>query len=86
MDAEKENRRVRDGEVVTACQQACPTEALVFGDLNDASSRAAQMRKSPLEYPLLAELNTRPRTTYLAKLTNPNPKLGGAPAAAEHHG
>jgi molybdopterin-containing oxidoreductase family iron-sulfur binding subunit len=62
---------------VTACQQACPTEALVFGDLNDPSSRAAAMRKSPLEYPLLAELNTRPRTTYLAKLTNPNPALEG---------
>ena len=77
MHAEKENRRVRDGEVVTACQQACPTEALVFGDLNDPSSRAAQMRKSPLEYPLLAELNTRPRTTYLAKLTNPNPAIQG---------
>jgi MoCo/4Fe-4S cofactor protein with predicted Tat translocation signal len=77
MHAEKENRRVRDGEVVTACQQACPTEALVFGDLNDPTSRAAQMRKSPLEYPLLAELNTRPRTTYLAKLTNPNPALEG---------
>ncbi|HEY3348826.1 MAG TPA: TAT-variant-translocated molybdopterin oxidoreductase [Thermoanaerobaculia bacterium] len=75
MDAEKENRRVRDGEVVTACQQACPTEALVFGDLNDPSSRAAKMRKEPLEYPLLAELNTRPRTTYLAKLTNPNPEI-----------
>jgi molybdopterin-containing oxidoreductase family iron-sulfur binding subunit len=75
MDAEKENRRVRDGEVVTACQQACPTEALVFGDLNDPTSRAAKMRKEPLEYPLLAELNTRPRTTYLAKLTNPNPEI-----------
>jgi MoCo/4Fe-4S cofactor protein with predicted Tat translocation signal len=77
MDAEKESRRVRDGEVVTACQQACPTEALTFGDLNDPTSRAAKMRKEPLEYPLLAELNTRPRTTYLAKLTNPNPALEG---------
>ncbi len=77
MHAEKENRRVKDGEVVTACQQACPTEALVFGDLNDPTSRAAKMRKEPLEYPLLAELNTRPRTTYLAKLTNPNPALAG---------
>jgi MoCo/4Fe-4S cofactor protein with predicted Tat translocation signal len=77
MHAEKENRRVRDGEVVTACQQACPTEALVFGDLNDPTSRAAKMRKEPLEYPLLADLNTRPRTTYLAKLTNPNPAIQG---------
>jgi len=77
MHAEKESRRVRDGEIVTACQQACPTEALVFGDLNDPASRAAKMRKEPLEYPLLAELNTRPRTTYLAKLTNPNPAIQG---------
>ncbi len=77
MHAEKEGRRVRDGEVVTACQQACPTEALVFGDLNDPTSRAAKMRREPLEYPLLGELNTRPRTTYLAKLTNPNPAIQG---------
>lgn len=75
MHAEKENRRVRDGEVVTACQQACPTEALVFGDLNDPTSRAAKLREDPLEYPLIGELNTRPRTTYLAKLTNPNPEI-----------
>jgi len=73
--AEKENRRVRDGEIRTACQQVCPTEALVFGDLNDASSKVAALKKEPLNYALLAELNTRPRTTYLAKLANPHPSL-----------
>ena len=77
MDAEKENRRVRDGEVLTACQQVCPTEALVFGDVNDPSSKVSKLRKEPLEYPLLGELNTRPRTTYLAKLTHPNTDLLG---------
>jgi molybdopterin-containing oxidoreductase family iron-sulfur binding subunit len=73
--AEKENRRIRDGQVITACQQACPTEAIVFGDLNDARSKVAQLKKQPLDYSMLGELNTRPRTTYLAKVTNPNSEL-----------
>ena len=72
MDAEKENRKVRDGEVLTACQQVCPTEALVFGDINDPASKVAKLKAEQLNYGMLAELNTRPRTTYLAKLTNPN--------------
>jgi MoCo/4Fe-4S cofactor protein with predicted Tat translocation signal len=75
MDAEKENRRVRDGEVLTACQQVCPTEALVFGDINDPASKVAKLKAEQLNYGMLAELNTRPRTTYLAKLTNPNRDL-----------
>jgi MoCo/4Fe-4S cofactor protein with predicted Tat translocation signal len=74
IEAEKEGRRIRDGDVVTACQAVCPTEAIVFGDLNDPESRVNQSRASPLNYALLAELNTKPRTTYLAKLTNPNPE------------
>jgi molybdopterin-containing oxidoreductase family iron-sulfur binding subunit len=76
--AEFEDRRIRDGEVVTACQAACPTRAIVFGDLNDPASRVARLRADPRNYSLLAELNTRPRTTYLAKLSNPNPELEGA--------
>jgi molybdopterin-containing oxidoreductase family iron-sulfur binding subunit len=73
--AEKEDRAVRDGEVVTACQAACPAGAIVFGDINDAGSRVAKLKADSLNYGLLTELNTRPRTTYLAKLKNPNPEL-----------
>jgi Fe-S-cluster-containing dehydrogenase component len=69
--AEKDNRRIRDGEVRTACQQACPTEAITFGDLNDPNSAIAKLKRSPLDYSMLGELNTRPRTTYLAKVSNP---------------
>ena len=75
IEADKAGRRIRDGEVVTACQAACPTGAISFGDLNDPASRVRALKASPLDYALLAELNTRPRTTYLAKLTNPNPAL-----------
>jgi molybdopterin-containing oxidoreductase family iron-sulfur binding subunit len=75
IEAEKGNRRLVDGEVVTACQAACPTRAIVFGDLNDPHSQVNQVKASPLNYALLSELNTRPRTTYLAKLSNPNPEL-----------
>jgi molybdopterin-containing oxidoreductase family iron-sulfur binding subunit len=73
--ADKENRRVRDGEVVTACQAVCPTRAITFGDLNDAWSAVNKQKASPLDYPLLHELNTEPRTSYLAKLRNPNPEV-----------
>jgi len=70
--AEKEDRQIRDGEIVTACQAACPAEAIVFGDINDPNSRVTKTKASPLNYGLLTDLNTRPRTTYLARLKNPN--------------
>ncbi len=75
IEAEKENRPIRDGEVLTACQQACPTKAIVFGNLNDPESLIVQQKQSPLNYGLLVELGTRPRTTYLAAVRNPNPEL-----------
>jgi molybdopterin-containing oxidoreductase family iron-sulfur binding subunit len=76
--AEREGSRpIRDGEVVTACQQACPSDAIVFGDRNDAESRVAAAKRDPRNYALLAELGTRPRTTYLAMVRNPNPELAG---------
>jgi molybdopterin-containing oxidoreductase family iron-sulfur binding subunit len=73
--SQKEGRRLADGEVLTACQAACPAEAIVFGDLADAGSKVKRWKASPLHYALLAELNTGPRTTYLAALRNPNPAL-----------
>ncbi len=75
IQAELEHRSIQDGEVVTACQAACPAEAIVFGDINDPGSKVTAYKASPLNYGLLTELNTFPRTTYLAKLRNPNPAL-----------
>jgi molybdopterin-containing oxidoreductase family iron-sulfur binding subunit len=71
IEAEQLGRQLRDGEVVTACQAVCPAQAISFGDLNDAASEVRRTKASPRNYALLAELNTRPRTTYLARVTNP---------------
>ena len=73
--AKLEDRSIRDGEVVTACESACPTQAIVFGDINDPDSRVSRMKASQLNYSLLAELNARPRTTYMAIVRNPNTEL-----------
>ncbi len=73
--AEKEDRPIRDGEIVTACQAVCPAQAIVFGNINDPNSRVATLKAEPRSYGLLTDLNTRPRTTYLARLRNPNPEL-----------
>jgi molybdopterin-containing oxidoreductase family iron-sulfur binding subunit len=75
IEADKENRRIRDAEVLTACQAACPTQAIRFGDIADVHSSVAQAKSSPRAYVMLGELNTRPRTSYLARLRNPNPAL-----------
>jgi molybdopterin-containing oxidoreductase family iron-sulfur binding subunit len=74
--ARKENRSLRDGEVLTACQQVCPTRAIVFGDIRDPASRVSAAKREPHDYGLLVELNTRPRTTYLARIKNPSPEMG----------
>ena len=72
INTEKEGRRVRDGEILTACQQVCPTQAIAFGDLNDPNSKVAKLIALPRIYGLLDELNTRPRTKYLGHVRNPN--------------
>ena len=76
IQAKVEGRReLRDGEIQTACQQTCPAEAITFGNINDKASRVAELKTEPLSYGLLTDLNTRPRTTYLARVRNPNPEI-----------
>ncbi len=75
IEAEKEGRTLADGEVVTACQSVCPTEAIVFGNINDPEARVSKLKAEQRNYSLLADLNTKPRTTYLSALKNPNKEI-----------
>ena len=85
--AEKEDRPIKDGEIVTACQQACPAQAITFGNVSDPLSQVSKAKAEARNYGLLTELGTRPRTTYLASLSNPNPTLPVLNADEhEHHG
>jgi len=77
IEAEKAEQHIADGAFTTACAQACPAEAIVFGDMNDPASQITKRKSSPRDYLLLGELNTRPRTSYRAGVTNPNPELKG---------
>jgi molybdopterin-containing oxidoreductase family iron-sulfur binding subunit len=75
IQAKREDREIRDGEVLTACQASCPTQSIVFGNINDPQSQVARLKQSARNYGMLDELNTRPRTTYLAAVRNPHPSL-----------
>jgi len=86
IDAKNGSRPIKDGEITPACAQACPSRAIVFGDLNDAQSRVARLRASERSYGVLTELQTQPRTTYLAAVRNPNPEMPGAAGGEVHHG
>jgi molybdopterin-containing oxidoreductase family iron-sulfur binding subunit len=77
IEAEEADRRIVESDFTTACAQACPADAIVFGDINDKASRVGKRKQGPREYGLLTELNTRPRTTYTAGVRNPNPELEG---------
>jgi Fe-S-cluster-containing dehydrogenase component len=70
IEAERSGRRLQDGDVLSACQAVCPTRAITFGNINDPQSQVHRLKSSPRNYALLSELNTRPRTTYLAQVTN----------------
>lgn len=74
----EDNRPIADREIMTACEQVCPTQAIVFGDTKNAASQVAALKAEPHNYTVLDELNTKPRTSYLARVRNPNPEMEGA--------
>ena len=84
IQARNEGRAIRDGEFTTACAQACPSDAIVFGDLADPNSRVRKLHELERKYELLAELNTHPRNVYLARVVNPHPLL--AADKSDEHG
>jgi molybdopterin-containing oxidoreductase family iron-sulfur binding subunit len=75
IEADKNNRAIEDGDILTACQQACPTGAIVFGNLNDPKARVTQRKAEERDYRVLEDLNYRPRTSYTAGVINPNTEL-----------
>jgi Fe-S-cluster-containing dehydrogenase component len=79
IQSEREDRKIADGELLTACQESCPADAITFGNINDLNSKVAKLKREPRNYGLLADLNTRPRTTYMAAIRNPNPGLKEEP-------
>jgi molybdopterin-containing oxidoreductase family iron-sulfur binding subunit len=85
IDAKNDRRPIRDGEIRTACQQVCPTQAIEFGDLNDNQSRVAMAQRADRAYAMLSELNVKPRTSYLAKIRNPHPDLEDAGHEQHRH-
>jgi molybdopterin-containing oxidoreductase family iron-sulfur binding subunit len=86
IDAMKADRKIEDGELVTACQQACPANVFVFGNLLDKDSKVRKLKSEPRDYSVLSQYNTRPRTTYLAVLKNPNPEIAGVETARDSNG
>jgi len=73
--SDRDETTIADGQILTACQQTCPTEAIVFGNLNDPESKVSKLKAQTRDYGLLRDLNVRPRTTYLARVRNPNPEI-----------